>query len=400
MNVDDDVRDLFVIPDPTVVYFDGNSLGRPTVRGDRAVRAVLDTWADRLVEGWDEWIEFPMRTGDALAPLLGRQPGSTIVCDSVTVNLHKALVALADSASDPGTIIAHRDDFPTDRYVLQGLATRHGVSVVWTDDVSEAAVAAAIGGAYAPIVAWVGSAVSFVTAEIAPIEAITRIVHDAGGSVVWDVSHAVGAIPLALDSWGVDVAVGCTYKYLHGGPGAPGFVSLSPSAAARLRQPIQGWMGQRDQFAMPEVYDPVDGAAGWATGTPGILGLVAARAGIDVVAEAGIDVVRERSLRLGQVLVDGWSDHLAGLGFELASPVDDEQRGGHVAFRHGDASRVVRAARADGVIADFRAPDIVRLGPGPLPSTEASVADGVERLAHVVESGRHLDQPADPGRVT
>lgn len=399
MNVDDDLRDHFVIPDPTVVYFDGNSLGRPTRRGDRAVRTVLDVWGDRLVEGWDDWIDLPTRAGDALAPLLGRRPGSTILCDSVTVNLYKAVAALV-AASGPGVLLAHAADFPTDRYVLQGLADASGSEIVWVADVTEASVAAAIRGAGAPVVAWVGSAVSFVTAEIAPVRAVTRLVHDAGGAAVWDLSHAVGAIPLALDAWSVDVAVGCTYKYLHGGPGAPGFVSLSESAAASLRQPIQGWMGQRDQFAMAERYDPEHGVASWATGTPGILGLVAASAAIEVVAEAGIDVVRERSLRLGRVLLDGWSDHLAGLGFALASPTDDAARGGHVALRHPDASRIVRAARTDGVIADFRAPDIVRLGPGPLPCTPASAADGVQRLADVVASGRHLDLPADPGRVT
>lgn len=399
MNVGDDLRELFVIPDRTAVYLDGNSLGRPTVRGEQAVRNVLDVWGDRLVEGWEDWIELPMRAGDAVAPLLGRRSGSTILCDSVTVNLYKAISALI-TTSGSGVLLAHAGDFPTDRYVLQGLAGAHDIQVVWVDEVTEASMADAIRDTGAPVLAWVGSAVSFVTAEIAPVEAITRLVHDAGGAVVWDLSHAVGAIPLALDAWGVDVAVGCTYKYLHGGPGAPGFISLSSSAAATLRQPIQGWMGQRDQFAMAEHYAPEDGVAGWATGTPGILGLVAAEAGIEVVAEAGMDVVRERSLRLGRILLDGWSDHLAGLGFDLASPSDDASRGGHVALRHPDASRVVRAARAEGVIADFRAPDIVRLGPGPLPCTPSSAADGVRRLADVVGSGRHLDLPSDPGRVT
>ena len=241
---------------------------------------------------------------------------------------------------------------------------------------------------------------SYVSAAIAPVPAITDLVREAGGVAIWDLSHAVGAIPLALDDWDVDVAVGCTYKYLHGGPGAPGFVSLSERAAARLRQPIQGWMGQRDQFAMGPDYDPLAGAAGWATGTPGILGLVAAQAGIGVVAEAGIDVVRDRSLRLGRAMLDGWSDHLEALGFTLASPVEDERRGGHVALRHPDASRVVRAGRAAGVVADFRAPDIVRLGPGPLPCTVEEASEGVARIAEVVRSGAHASLPEEAGRVT
>jgi len=395
----DDRRHLFVVPDPDRSYLDGNSLGRPTRRGDAAVRALLDEWAADLVGGWGRWIDLPLAAGDALAPLLGRSPGATIVCDSVTVNLYKAVAAVLDASPVPGVVLACAHDFPTDRYVVQGLARRHGATVRWVDATTEADVAAAL-RAEPGVVAWVGSVVSFVTAEVAPVAAITDLVHAAGGTAVWDVSHAVGAIPLLLDAWDVDVAVGCTYKYLHGGPGAPGFVSLSPGAADRLRQPIQGWMGQRDQFAMGADYDPRPGPAGWATGTPGILGLVAAQAGIEVVAEAGIGDVRARSLRLGHVLLDGWSDHLAPLGFELASPSDDERRGGHVALRHPEASRIVRAGRAAGVVADFRAPDVVRLGPGPLPCTLDEAHRGVTRLAQVVRDGRHLSLDASPGRIT
>jgi kynureninase len=393
----DDLRHRFLIPDPDVAYLDGNSLGRPTVRGIEAVHAVLDEWATDLVEGWERWIDLPLQAGDALVPLLGRRPGSTIVCDSVTVNLHKAVHALVDAAG-PGVVLAHAGDFPTDRYVLQGLAGR-GVAVTWLDEVSERGVAAAV-AEHGRILAWVGSAVSYTSAEVAPVAAITEQVHAAGGSVVWDVSHAVGAIPLALDDWGVDVAVGCTYKYLHGGPGGPGFVSLSAEAADRLRQPIQGWMGQREQFAMGADYDPVPGAGGWATGTPGVLGLVAAQAGIEVVAEAGIDEVRRRSIVLGRLLLDGWEDVLAPLGFELASPADDERRGGHVALRHADASRIVRAARTVGVVADFRAPDLVRLGPGPLPCTTGEARSGVDGIAALVRDGGHRRMGAAPGRVT
>lgn len=393
-----DLRNHFVVPDRDVAYLDGNSLGRPTVRGHAAVRQVLDEWAEVLVEGWERWIDIPLAAGDALAPLLGRRPGSTIVVDSVTVNLHKALGAIL-ATSPQGVLVAHAGDFPTDRYVVQGMAAAHGTPVVWLDEVTEPAVAAAVRD-HGRVAAWIGSAVSYVSAAIAPVAEITAMVHAAGGVVVWDVSHAVGAVPLALDEWDVDVAVGCTYKYLHGGPGAPGFVSLSEAAATRLRQPIQGWMGQRDQFAMGDRYEPLAGAGGWATGTPGILGLVAAQAGIEVVAEAGADVVRQRSLRLGRALIDGWSDHLAGLGFELVSPVDDDQRGGHVALRHRDASRIVRYGRTVGVVADFRAPDILRLGPGPLPGTVAESVSGVRRLADVARSGAYADLPDTPGRVT
>lgn len=403
-------RDRFVIRDPDLVYFDGNSLGHPPRSTAPAVAAALDEWAEDLVGAWDGWIDLGLRTGDRLAPLLGRRPGSTLVVDSVTVNFYKAVSAVLAAAASKRTandsrrlvVIADRNDFPTDRYVVAGVVHAAGGAVHWVDALTEDSVAAALDANKRDYVAAVvGSVVSFRTAAIAPVATITAMAHAAGARVVWDVSHAVGAIPLALDEWDVDVAVGCTYKYLHGGPGAPAFVSLSSGAGgAELRQPIHGWMGQRDQFAMGPDYDPVDGVAGWQTGSPPVLALVAAGCGIDIVAEAGIDAVRARSLALGRVLLEGWERHLAGLGFELGSPADDDLRGGHVALRHPEAGRIVRAGRTAKVIADFRPPDIVRLGPGPLTCGFDEAEEGIARLAEVVRTGAHLKLAADAARVT
>lgn len=405
-------RQRFVIRDPDLVYFDGNSLGHPPRSAAAAVAAALDEWADDLVGAWDGWIDLGVRTGDRLAPLLGRRAGSTLIVDSVTVNLYKAVSAVLAAAAAPGgqtaddgrqlVVIADRNDFPTDRYVVAGVVEAAGGAVHWVDALTEDSVAAAlVVHERDRVAALVGSVVSFRTAAIAPVATITAMAHAAGARVIWDVSHAVGAIPLTLDGWDVDIAVGCTYKYLHGGPGAPAFVSLGSGAGgAELRQPIHGWFGQRDQFAMGPDYDPVEGVAGWQTGSPPVLALVAAGCGIDIVAEAGIDAVRGRSLALGHVLLDGWERHLAALGFELGSPADDDRRGGHVALRHPDASRIVRAGRAAKVITDFRPPDIVRLGPSPLTCGFAEAEEGIARLGEVVRTGAYLELAADAGRVT
>lgn len=392
-----------MIPDPDVVYFDGNSLGRPPVSTASAVAAAIDQWGTDLVGAWDHWIDLGLDLGDRLAPLLGRRPGSTVLAESVTTNLYKAMTAVLVDAmardSSRRLVIADAGDFPTDRYVVAGVVDAVGGAVQWVDGLTEDNVGAALAEARGRVAAVVGSAVSFVTATIAPVAAVTAMAHASGARVVWDVSHAVGAIPLALDEWEVDVAVGCTYKYLHGGPGAPGFLSLG-DAARELRQPIHGWFGQRDQFAMGPVYDPVAGVGAWQTGTPPVLALVAAGCGIDIVAEAEIEPIRARSLALGRLLLSGWHDDLAPLGFGLASPADDGHRGGHVALRHPEASRIVRAARAVKVIADFRPPDIVRLGPGPLTCSFTEAADGVRRLAEAVGAGGYKRLPAVPGRVT
>ena len=389
-------RDRFEIPDPDVCYFDGNSLGRPPRVARQVVDDLLDTWSTGLVAAWDSWIERPLAVGDAVAGLVGAAPGQVVVGDSTTVNLHKAVGAAIAARPDRGVIVAAADDFPTDRYIVAGLAAASGRTVRWVDSLHDDDVLAVLDGDVAVLV---GSVVHFETAAITDIAGLTAAAHACGAMVVWDCSHAVGAIPVDLDGVGADLAVGCTYKYLHGGPGAPAFAYVA-ARHADLRQPIQGWFGQRDQFAMGPEYDPIPGAAGWQAGTPAMLSLEVAAAGIGIVAEAGIAAIRAKSLSLGRMMLDAHDAWFAQLGFELASPRDDERRGGHVALRHADASRIVRAGRDVGVIADFRAPDIVRLGPGPLSATFTEVVDGLGRLRDAVAAGAHLALERDPGRVT
>ncbi len=392
-----DVRTRFEIPDADVCYLDGNSLGRPARAARAAATAVVDAWADELVVAWEHWIDRPLEIGDVLAPVLGAGPGQVAIGESTTVALYQAVGAALAARPRRTVVVAASDDFPTDRYVVDGLARRTGRSVRWVESMAVEHVVEALN---ADVVAVVGSVVNFETAAVADHAVLTAAAHEAGALVVWDCSHAAGAIPLGLDAVGADLAVGCTYKYLHGGPGSPAFAYVATERQDELDQPIHGWFGQRDQFAMGPAYDPAPGMGSWRVGTPGMIGLEVAATGIGLVAEVGIDSIRAKSLALGAMMLDAYDAWFADLGLVLASPRDDARRGGHVALRHGDASRIVRAARAVGVVADFRAPDIVRLGPGPLSTSFVELAGGLARLRDVVVSGAHERLPQDPGRVT
>ncbi len=391
------LRSRFEIPDPGLCYLDGNSLGRPPRRARNAVDRVLDEWAGQLVAGWDDWIDRPLALGDVLGPVLGAGPGQVLVGESTTVALYQALDAALVARPDRTLIVAPEDDFPTDRYVVDGLARRHGLTVRWVPSMDTDGVVDALDDDVGVVV---GSAVNFVSAAVADISRLTAAAHDVGALVVWDCSHAAGAIPLDLDDNGVDLAVGCTYKYLHGGPGSPAFTYVAADRQDELDQPIHGWFGQRDQFAMGPRYDPAPGLGSWRVGTPGMVALAVAGEGIGIVAEVGIEAVRAKSLALGRVLLEAHDAWFAPLGFELASPRDDARRGGHVALRHADASRIVRAGRSVGVVADFRAPDVVRLGPGPLATSFTELVSGLGRLHDVVAAGAHEQLPTAPGRVT
>lgn len=391
------IVERFERPDPQLSYLDGNSLGRPPVAARAAATAAFDAWSTDLVGAWEQWLDRGVRVGERLAPILGAAPGQVVVGESTTVALYKAVDAARRARLGRSVIVAVRDDFPTDRYVVAGIAANHALTVRWVDAATPEAVRAALDPTVAVVVA---SVVHFVTAALAPVGDITALAHAAGALVVWDCSHATGAVPLALDDDAVDLAVGCTYKYLHGGPGAPAFTYVNAAVADRLDQPIHGWFGQHQQFAMGPDYDPVPGVGRWQTGTPGILGLDVAGVGIDLVAEVDMTAIRAKSLALGHVMLDAYDEWFEPLGLALVSPRTDADRGGHVGLAHPDASRIVRAARLAGVITDFRTPDVIRLGPGPLATTFTELLDGLDRLRTVIAGQQHLALPADPGAVT
>ena len=393
-------RERFVITRPELIYLDGNSLGRLPVATRERLAGVLGEWGEGLVSGWEEWIDLPTRVGDLLAEgVLGARPGEVIVSDSTTVNLFKLCSAALDAyrLSAQGAVVTDRDNFPTDRYVLEGLAEQRGLTLRMLDRVDE--LEAALRDGTVALVAL--SHVNYRTGAVADMRGLTEMAHRYDAHIVWDLCHSAGALPVDLRSNGVELAVGCTYKYLNGGPGAPAFLYAAEEVQPRLRSPIQGWFGQRDQFEMDRSYDPVDGIGRFMAGTPGIAGLAAVEAGVRITAEAGIGPLREKSVAQCELIVALHDEWLAPLGFELGSPRDPSQRGSHVAVRHDEAWPICRALieRAD-VIPDFRGPDTIRLGVAPLYTSFADVWDALDRLRGLVERGEHEGIDPTPARVT
>lgn len=381
-------RDRFAIADDGVVYLDGNSLGRlPAATGARVDDVLREQWGNRLIRSWTEgWMDLPLQVGDRLGTaLLGARPGETVVCDNVTVNTYKALHAAMALRPDRGTVVAHRGEFPTDRYVTKSVAAARGGRVWWIGDadvhdpapVSAVMVADGLDDDVAVVLL---SVVDYRSAAIADVAGITRAAHDAGALVLWDCSHAVGSLPLALAEVDADLAIGCTYKYVNGGPGAPAFLWANEKHHADLVNPVPGWMGHADPFAMGPAYAPADGVRRFMTGTPSAIALTAVDEGVAVLAEAGMDAVRAKSVALTSYAVELHDAWLAPLGVELASPRDPAQRGSHVTLRHPDARALTDALTARGVIPDFRNPDGVRIGLAPLYTRFVDVHDGLAAL--------------------
>jgi kynureninase len=378
-------RDRFVIDDPDLVYLDGNSLGRLSTDALAAIeRTVRVEWGGELIRAWDHWLGLPERVGDRIADaFLGARPGEVVVADSTSVNFYRLAAAALDARPDRRVIVTDRANFPTDRYVLEGLAGARGLELRWLDtDPIDGVTAADVAAALEPRdVAFVTlSAVDYRSAALADITAITAAAHDAGAFVLWDVSHAVGSVPLALEADGVDLAVGCTYKYLNGGPGAPAFLYVRHSLQRQLRNPVQGWFGQRDQFAMGPTYDPAVGIRGWLVGTTPVIALAGVAAGVELAAEAGIESIRAKGMALTSLAVELSDAWLSPLGFTLGSPRDPARRGGHVTVRRADARELTRALIEHGVVPDFREPDGIRLGLAPLTTRFEDAWLALERL--------------------
>jgi kynureninase len=389
-------RDAFRFDDPDVVYVDGTSLGRLPHATAARLRELVDTWGSELVEAWEDWIDLPVRAGDALGTaLLGARPGETLVCDSVTVNLHKLTRAALDGVEASRPVVAWRGDFPTDRYVVESL----GRAVLWCDGTPEAAQVAALAAARPALV--LCSLVDYRSGALADLAGVTAAAHDAGARVLWDLSHAVGAVAVDLPAAGADLAVGCTYKYLCAGPGAPAFLWVREDLADGLRSPLPGWFGQADQFAMGHGHVPATGVSRFLAGTPPILALAAVEPGVALLAEAGMDAVQAKGRALTALAVELHDAWLEPLGFALGSPRDAARRGAHVALRHPDAWPICRALieRAR-VVPDFRAPDVVRLGFPALTTRFADVWDALDRLRALVVAGEHERFAGAARRVT
>jgi len=397
-------RDRFVWAEDGPIYLDGNSLGPlPLATQARIAEVVEGEWGQGLVRSWGTWVGLPAEVGDLVGEhLTGAAPGQVLVSDSTTVNLFKLVYAALDAQPGRTVLITDDDYFPADRYVLEGIAAQRGceLRMIHTDlddGLSEEALQAALG----PDVALVSlSHVAYRSGALADMPRITGLVHEVGALMLWDLCHAVGAVPIRLDESGADLAIGCSYKYLNAGPGAPAILYVRRDLQERLRQPIWGWFSQNDQFAMGPSYDPVPGIERFATGTPQIIGTVAVQEGTKLLAEAGIERLREKGIALTSYLIHLADEWLTPHGFRLASPRADARRGNHVTLHHPEAWRITQALIAAGVIGDYRTPDRLRLGLPPITTRFTDVWDGLDRLRQIAADKSYKDLSPELTRIT
>lgn len=382
-------RDLFHLPSGRL-YFDGNSLGPlPRSVPGRLGDVVQKQWGETLIQSWNvhDWIHLPRRVGEKVAGLIGAQGHEVVMADSTSVNLYKLLAAALRLRPGRRVILADRGQFPTDLYMAQGLAELTGgaeLEVVARDKLEES-LDEQVAVLYL-------SHVDFKTGELLDMAKLNAAAHAAGALTLWDLSHSAGALPVDLGGAGADLAVGCGYKFLNGGPGAPSFLYVSSSLQESARSPLAGWLGHRDPFAFAPDYHPGVGIDRFQCGTPPILSLAALDAALEVFAGVDLAVVRQKSLALGDLFLERVEQRCRGLGLEVACPRNGAQRGSQISLRHVDGAAVSQALVERGVVGDFRVPDILRFGLTPLYMRWVDVWDAVEVLRQVLDS-RFYDQP-------
>lgn len=386
-------RKRFVGADTDLVYFDGNSLGRPPASAiDRVSAFMREEWGGRLIRGWDEsWLRLPYEIGDQIGrAVIEAKAGQTVIGDSTTVLIYKLARAAVDAqlARDPQRreIVVDRDNFPTDRYVLEGIANETGCRLRWIDvdlerGVTSEQLARAVGPQTALVVL---NHVSYRSAYLADAPELTRIAHDAGALVLWDLCHSAGSVPVHADRWDFDLAVGCTYKYLNGGPGSPAFAYVRDDLHRVLRQPIQGWFGTADLFAMGPEYVPADGIRRFVSGTSPISAMIAMRETLSMIEDAGMPAIRAKSIALTSFVIELADEWLAPLGVTLGSPRDPEERGGHVILQHDAMREVTARLWQRDVIPDYRDVGGLRIGLAPLSTSFEEVHRGIEATREVL----------------
>ncbi len=386
-----DFRACFVDDRSGVNYLDGNSLGRLSrAARDSIMTAIDQEWGVELIRGWEHWGELSFAIGDTLAAeLLGAAPGQVVVTDSTSVNLYKVIMAAHSLVPDRRVLLADLNDFPTDRYILEGIAKANRMELRFIATAMDEPVVADDFAPYLDddVAVVVLSQVNYRSGALNDLAQIAYTVHSVGAMLVGDLSHSVGAVPIALDDDDIDFAVGCTYKYLNGGPGSPAFLYARRRLQAELTQPIWGWFSARDQFKMAPGYEPVAGIGRFLVGTPPVLQLRALEGALTVVCEAGIERLRAKSLRQTELAIELFEQVLAPHGFRLASPRLGPERGGHVSFEHPHAQELTSILLRDHrVLVDYRAPNRVRFAPSPLYTSFAQVYEGIMALAKAVES--------------
>jgi kynureninase len=374
-------RERFLLEDPALIYLNGNSLGALPLATLRRMETVFrEEWGAALARSWDHWVDLPARAGDVVGELTGAAPGQVIVTDNTTVNLYKLAAAALDARPGRHVIITDHDNFPSDRYVMAGLAAQRGAELrMLATDINQGVHPDLVRAAVNEDTALVSlSHVAYRSGALADMAAITAIAHQAGALMLWDLCHSVGAVPVDLDGCDVDLAVGCTYKYLNAGPGAPAFAYVCARLREVLRQPIWGWFSQRDQFGMGPSYDPAPGMAKFMTGTPSIPGVAAVQEGARLLLEAGLEPMRAKSMALTAYLIELADAWLVPLGCTIATPREASRRGSHVSFCHPDAERIVARLASGGIITDYRTPDRFRFGLSPLTTRFTDVWDAAD----------------------
>jgi kynureninase len=403
-------KSKFVISDPAMCYLDGNSLGRLPHATVVAVNDFLtQEWGQEVVTGWSHWVDEAQPVGDLIGEsTLGAAKGQVLACDTTSVNFYQLCVAAIKARPGRKTIITDTANFPTDRYILEGIAKQFGMNLVLIDNESAGPIKHE--RITAEILApYLNDDVALVTLEViqyrsgarTDIKSITDLVRSHGGLVVWDASHAIGAIEMNFDANGVDLAVGCTYKYGNSGPGAPAWLYVATKMQKELQVPIQGWFSQGDQFGMGPVFEKAEGIRGFQIASPSLIGLRCIKTSFEIIKEAGIDKIAHKAAVGTQMMIDLYDAWLAPLGMQLNTSRDPKERGGHISLVHPDAARICVALREfANVIPDYRTPNSIRLAISPLPTSYVEVWDGFERIRDLVSTRQYEKVSATGSRVT
>ena len=380
-------RDEFVLPENTI-YLDGNSLGAlPRTTIHQMEKTVQKDWGMGLIRSWNEaeWITMPQRLGDKIAPLIGAKPGEVVVVDSTSINLFKVLVAALRLKKDRNVIVSEQENFPSDLYISEGVMEIIGGTyerrlLPEGDDAIEELIDETVAVVML-------CHVNYKNGHIHDMRRVTQAAHSKGALVIWDLSHGTGVIPIDLNGTDSDFAVGCGYKYLNGGPGAPAYLYVKEALLKEVTQPLTGWLGHTDPFAFDTEYKPADDISKFICGTPPILSYAAVESGLEIFERASIEAIREKGKRLTNLFIRLMEQECDSFGFKLLSPRDSERRGCQVAYAHSDGFPIVQALVARGVIGDFREPNIVRFGFTPLYIRYIDVWETVTRLSAIMESG-------------
>ena len=402
-------KSQFVVTDPEMCYLDGNSLGRLPKETISAVNNLMSEWGSEVVTGWGHWVDEAQPTGDLLGQAaLGAGPGQILVCDTTSVNFYQLCLAAVHARPGRKTIITDAANFPTDRYILDGIAKQFGLKLVLIQN-EDSAVATHERITTQVLAPYLNDDVALVTLQViqyrsgarTDIKSITDQVRAIGALVVWDASHAVGAIELNLDANGVDLCVGCTYKYGNSGPGSPAWLYVSKKIQKELQVPIQGWFAQDAQFEMGPVFERAQNIRGFQIASPSLIGIRCVQTAFSMIKEAGIDAIAQKAAVGTQMMIDLYDAWLAPLGIELNTSRDPKERGGHISLVHPDAAQICVALRQiSNVIPDYRTPNSIRLAISPLPTSYVEVWDGFARMRDLVASGQYKTIKEGGSRVT